>query len=538
MKVLALAPRTAPQIPPTSAARAAAAGERRRRKRKHRKHKHRGTRKPTPVAPSPAKPTPAYQAVPVLDARSLHILNRFTAGWTPGLGAEVTGAGGIDAWLARQLDAESLPDTKYTATAAWWVSVLADPLTIVARDTAGTEARWKAEAHYSCWSLIRRMTSERQVLETMANFWEHHFHVPAVGDAEAPFRADYGRTIRSLALGRFDTLLNAISTHPAMGAYLGNASSTRSAPNENQGRELLELHTVGREAGYTEDDVKSSARILTGWRVKVWDTWVAAYDPSSHWTGAVTVLGFTDPNTATDGRALTKAYLDYLAHHPATAHRIARKLAVHFVADSPTDALVDHLATVYLANDTAIAPVLRALVTSPEFLASAGRKTRTPEEDVIATYRALGVTVAQPTQDEATANAILWQTSKIGLEPFAWPRPDGRPDTADAWSSVSRLLSSFDVHYTMSGGWWPKIGATYRTPASWLPQPSLRFDQLVDHLARTILGRTPSALLVKVAMQASGLTAAETITKDHDLIKWGMPRLLTVFLDNPQHLGR
>lgn len=483
-------------------------------------------------------PVTTYARTTVLNARSLHIINRFTGGWTRSLGAEVTAAGGIDKWFAKQLTPDLVPDTWYVSTGTWWSSNLADALTTIQRHYDGTEDVWEATAHYQAWSLVRRIGSKRQVLETMANFWEHHFHVPTDGGATGAYRQEYGRMIRRLALGKFTTLLNAVSTDPAMGAYLGNATSTRSAPNENQGRELLELHTVGRNAGYTEDDVKSSARILTGYRVDLWNTWVAEYKPSSHWTGPVKVLGFSDPNASSDGRAVTKAYLDYLARHPATAKRIARKLAVHFVSDNPSSGLVDHLASVYLANDTAIAPVLKALVASKEFLGSAGKKVRTPEEDVIATYRALGVSIARPIKDEAAANAILWQTNQIGLTPFGWPRPDGRPDTADAWTSVSRMLGSFDVHYTMCGGWWPSTGATYKKPVQWLPQTSLRFDQLVDHLSRAILGKPRTTLLLQVAIQATGISAGTKITATHPLVRWEMPRLLTVFLDNPQHIGR
>jgi uncharacterized protein (DUF1800 family) len=372
----------------------------------------------------------------------------------------------------------------------------------------------------------------------MANFWEHHLHVPGDADGVALFRSDYGQMIRRHALGRFDDLLQEATTHPAMGVYLGNALSTKSAPNENLGRELLELHTVGRTAGYTEDDVKSSARILTGYRVDEWRTWNVWYDTNAHWTGPVSVLGFSDPNGSADGRAVTAAYLHYLAHHPSTAQRIARKLAVRFVADDPSSGLVDHLAQVYLANDTAVVPVLRALVASDEFAASADAKMRTPEEDVVATYRALGVQVHAPTTGGSAANAILWQTSDIGLRPFGWPRPDGRPDQADAWSSVSRMLSSFDVHYTMSGGWWPTVDAEYRAPAAWLPAASVTFGQLVDHLSSRLLGRPATDLLQTAAAQATGLSADEVITATHPLVRWEMPRLLTVFLDSPTHFTR
>jgi hypothetical protein len=479
-----------------------------------------------------------YAGTTILDPRSRLIVNRFTGGWSLATRNDVKAAGGIDRWFAQQLSPSSVSDAFYYGSASWWYANTADPLKVWARNDAGTENVWAANAHYQRWSMLRRIYSRRQVLETMAAFWEHHFHVPTVGGASGGHRAHYGRVIRSRALGRFDTLLNAVITHPAMGCYLGNASSTRSAPNENLGRELLELHTVGRAAGYTEDDVKSSARILTGYRVDVWNTWVASYQPSSHWTGAVKVLDFSHPNTSSDGQAVTKAYLDHLAHHPSTALRIARKLAVRFVSDNPSDDLVGHLAGVYLANNTAIAPVLKALVASKEFLASAGKKTRTPEEDVIATYRALGVKVASPQTSSSAAVQILWQAHQIGQGPFEWPRPDGRPDTAGAWSSVSRVLGSFTVHYEMAGSWWPKVGISYRSPAGWLPKSAIRFDALVDHMSRSILGRASTSLLLRVACQATGIGPSAVITKDHALVRWMMPRLLTVFLDNPTHLGR
>jgi uncharacterized protein (DUF1800 family) len=276
--------------------------------------------------------TPAvYSGTTILDPRSRLIVSRFTGGWSLATRNAVKAAGGIDRWFASQLSPSAVPDGFYTGSKDWWYANGATPLETWARDEADVEGVWEANAHYQRWSMLRRIYSQRQVLETMAAFWEHHFHVPAVGGPSGGHRAHYGRMIRGKAVGRFDTLLNAVITHPAMGCYLGNASSTKSAPNENLGRELLELHTVGRAAGYTEDDVKSSARILTGWRVDVWDTWDDSYQPASHWTGAVRVLDFSHPNSSSDGGGVTMAYLDYLAHHRSTARRIARMLATRFV---------------------------------------------------------------------------------------------------------------------------------------------------------------------------------------------------------------
>ena len=480
----------------------------------------------------------AYKKTPMPSARSRHIANRFSAGWTPKLQKQINAAGGIDKWFERQLSPATIADTFYTTSSAYWPSNNLTSDQIWARHKAGQEMFWEVGANYMRWSMLRRMNGAHHLQEQVASLWEHHFNVPCSGDSSAPFRPAYGKAIRAHALGRFADLLKVVTTHPAMGCYLDNASSTRKAPNENLGRELLELHTVGRTAGYTETDVKNSARILTGYRVDEWGSFKAAYNPAAHWVGPVKVLGFSDANGNSDGRGVTNRYLDYLAHHPATARTVARKLATRFVSDAPSAALISRLAQVYLANDTRIVPVLRALMASSEFQSSAGKKVRTPDDDVIATYRALGVWVGSPRTDSSTANAMLWQTGSVGLHPYAWPRPDGRPDVADAWSATSRLLASFEIHWAMSGGWWPKQDAKYRTPASWLPQTSIRFDYFVDHLSRTLLGRPSTAVLLKACCEATNLTRGTVITRDSGLVKWGMARLLTTFLDTPQFLSR
>lgn len=487
--------------------------------------------------PAAAAKAAVYQPISILAPEDLHLVNRFTGGWTPALGRQIAAAGGAASWFAQQLSAPA-PDRFYLATAAWWTSNTASTSTLLARDRKKTEAIWEAVANYERWCLARRIHSERQVLETMTAFWENHLHVPAEADAAQYFRASYGKTIRALALTSFERLLQAAVTHPAMGCYLDNAQSTKKAPNENLGRELLELHTVGREAGYTENDVKNSARILTGYRVDVWNTWNVRYDPTAHWTGAVKVLDFEHPNTAADGQATARAYLSYLANHQSTAQRIARKLAIRFVSDAPSSELVDRLAEVYLANGTAIQPVLLELVDSAEFRAAAGAKVRTPDEDVVATYRALGANLRRPSVATPAANEILWQTTALGMRPFGWPRPDGRPDQAAAWVSVSRMLASFQIHQDMAGGWWPTAGVTYVQPAARLPIPTISFGDFVDHLSRSILGRPATWVLTKAACDAIGCASTTTITAAHDVIRWKMPRLLTVFLDTPTHMTR
>ena len=415
-------------------------------------------------------PVTARKATPF----SRHMANRFSYGWTSWQQREIDRAGGARRWFEQQLDPGSVPDPFYATSRDWWASNRLMGPALWRRHERGVEKYWEATFNYQRWVLARRVHARRQVLEVMADFWENHLHVPAAGEAEAMYRADYGQVIHRHALGDFATLLHQAITHPAMGCYLNNGSSTKRAPNEDLGRELLEVHTVGR-GHYGEDDVKASARILTGWRVQVWRDWTHGYDPDSHWTGPVRVMDFADENGDPDGRDLTRRYLAYLAGHPATARRLARKLAVRFVSDDPSEELVEQLAGVYLAHGTEIKPVLRALVDSPEFRRSKGVKVRTPDEDVVATYRRLGTRLRKPTREESAANAIIWQARKVGHAPFTWPRPDGRPDRGEAWSSTSRLLASFDIHLVVAGGWWPSKEVWHRPRRAWLPRRRVRF---------------------------------------------------------------
>ena len=303
----------------------------------------------------------------------------------------------------------------------------------------------------------------------------------------------------------------------------------------------LELHTVGRAAGYTEAMVKDSAKILSGYTVDWGKTFDAVYDPTKHTTGTVTVLGFTSTNAASDGQAVTVAYLKYLANHPATAHRLATRLATYFVSDSPSDSLVSHLADVYTSSGTEISAVLTALSQHPEFLASEGAKVRTPYADLVATTRVLAADVKAPTTSNSWANAANWLHGATEL--FSWPRPDGPPIDGAAWSSASRLFASYEMHSDLSGGWWPTQDVTYRARATWLPTSSLRFDAYVEHLCRLWLGRSADARLLTTATRAvtrpeawGVVTAATVVDKNHALAGWLFPRLAMALLDTPDHM--
>lgn len=476
-----------------------------------------------------------YPATRVLGSQGRHLVNRFSCGTTPAMTSQIQAAGGARVWFDQQL--HTAYDGAADGLADWWPDLHRDPLSLWQRNVSGERGGWEVMNDYSRRTIMRRVLSPRPVLEVMQGFWEDHLHIPVIGDQQFVWRATYGDVIRGHALGRFEDMLVETTTHPAMLIFLNAATSTKAHPNENLGRELLELHTVGL-GSYTEDDVKSSARILTGYHVDLWNTWAASYQTRDHWTGPLSVLGFSDPNASVDGRDVCTRYLRYLANHPATARHLARKLAVKFVRDDPPQSLVDRLAKVYLANGTAIVPVLEALVASPAFRASIGAKLRDPGEDVVATHRALGTRIAPPTDDDSTANSILWQTQALGLMPGQWPRPDGAPATNDAWATPARALASTNCHWSMAGGWYPHAGITYRAPAEWVPELPIVFRHLVDHLSRSVLQRPSTATLLQAACEATQIAPGDTIRSGDELLSWKWPRLMGALLDHPTHYTR
>nr|BFE71299.1 hypothetical protein GCM10020092_046000 [Actinoplanes digitatis] len=274
-------------------------------------------------------------------------------------------------------------------------------------------------------------------------------------------RTDYDASvIRKHAFGRFADLLKAAARHPAMLTYLDNRSSTKVLPNENYARELMELHTVGMK--YSEADVQAAAKLLTGLTVGKDGTYTYAAD--KHATGAVRILGFSHANaTAAGGEAAVLAFLDYLARHQATAERLATKLCVRFVADEAPPALVTKLAKVYLDNDTAIVPVLRALFTSPEFAASIGQKVRTPFEDLAATVRALGL--GPEAEGVKALDALYNSLVNAGNAPFRWSPPNGFPDVAAAWASPSGFVLRCNSHLNLAAELVPQAAHPPRRPA-------------------------------------------------------------------------
>ncbi|OHV33780.1 hypothetical protein CC117_05265 [Parafrankia colletiae] len=442
---------------------------------------------PTTAAPTTGPSTPpAGAATPAfLRGRDpvVHLLNRATFGPTPELVAEVR-ASGAGAWLDRQLNPGSVGDGTIDGVLGRFRFL---------KDSNQTLHTLEGDVDYTdviglAVASIARMTwSNRQLLERMVDFWQSHVFnkgYPNDGLWRDSFPDDR-EVIRPNALGRYADLLLAETTSPAMIRRLNADRSTARAINENLGRELLELHTVGVDGGYDQDGVVNSACILTGISI---DSTSKKYvfKPRDHYVGPVGVLGFSAPNGTTEGgEAVMRAYLDHLAHHPATAAHITRKLATYFVADDPPASLVETLTRTYLDSDTAIAPVLKALFTSAEFAQAVGLRTRRPLEDLVATLRVLGI--RPPATGTEPLTSLYWMANDMGMAPLAWPAPDGYPLRAERWVSASATIGRWNMHRNLLNGWWPKNLGTPKVNTLLGDAPPATMTAAVDVLARRLL---------------------------------------------------
>ena len=467
-----------------------------------------------------------------------HLLQRFSSGCTPDLVAEAAAAGGPDAWFEAQLDPASIPDPFGDQLLSWYPHLSMSPAELQAAANNGTLDNSAVSQDLVRWSLMRRAYSQRQLLEVVTAFWLDHLHVTVHTFGTWAVRKEHDAAVRSHALGRFEDMLLAVDLGRAMGCYLDNSKSTARRLNENLGRELLELHTVGRGGGYTEVHVRDAARILTGYRVDRAGTWNAWYAPADHYVGPVQVLGFTHANSAPDGRPVAEALLRYLARHPATAQRLALKLCRRFICDSPGAGVVDAVAQAYLDSGTDIPSMLRTLIRHPDFEAAVDAKTRTPVEDLVATWRVLGIRPSPPTSESDFAKACSTQAGGVGQRPFDWPRPDGPPDTGDAWSSVSRLLACWDLHYAAAISKKPATGATFRTPQSWLPPLPATVAETIDHVCRQLVCRPAGTKMTTPVSQRIALSPDAVLRTFDDLKSYRLSRLLAAVLDTPAHMSR
>jgi hypothetical protein len=483
---------------------------------------------------------PVQHTAALPDAHTRHVLSRFTGAVTAQRLADVAAIGGIDAWFERQLTPSKIVDNAADHLWSWFPDLALTPRERWQHVQNGSSTVFSMTSDLASWIMMRRIVSNRAVAEMMVDFWSNLLHV-ASPDADAwVWRLEHEKAIRTNAMGSFATLLQAVIHCPAMGLYLMNDQSTAKCLNENLGRELLECHTVGVDAGYTQHDVVDSARLLTGFHVDRGNTWAASYIPKNHWVGGVKVLGFSSANNKLDGREALAAYVSYLAHHPLTARRICRRLAVRFVSDNPSRNLVTALTKVYLASGTAIVPVLRALVASAEFKASAFQKVRTPVEDTVASWLVNGSVFQQPHDNLDAANQMIFVSKQMGQVVYGWPTPDAFPDVATAWTTSGRMIASMRMHWRAASGSFPFDGAgiAYRKPIDWMPPLPATFATVVDHVVRTTLFVECTPTMLQAACLATECTQAEVITDTHRLVRLRVPWLVVSILDTAEHMSR
>jgi uncharacterized protein (DUF1800 family) len=425
--------------------------------------------------------------------------SRLTFGRTPELDADLAGLG-WEAWLEAQLAPESIPDDEVEALLAGYTLLTASNAANQALLT-GLDGRMRLTRELSHATFLRQLHSRRQLHEVLVDLWSNHFNISMwTKEALCVLKLQDDReVIRPHALGRFADLLAASAHSPAMLVYLDNfRNDARDATrvNQNYGRELLELHTLGIVDGrqvYTEADVVAVARVLTGWsteeapEVGTRFRFRADYHdagPASILGGAWSTPGHAGEAGYQDGVAL----IDFLAHHPSTARYVAWKLCRRFVADAPPPELVAGAAQAYLDADTAIGPVVRHIVHSPAFAASAGAKLRRGLDAVAAAFRVVGAQVdPDPLSAAATelhaGNGML---TRLGQRLFAHGTPDGYPDEAVDWLSPDGLLRRWELGGRLANDGFQGVTTDL---AARFPRPRPRTaGAFLDRLAPRLLG--------------------------------------------------
>ena len=373
--------------------------------------------------------------------------------------------------------------------------------------------------------LLRAVYGERQLEEGLVDFWFNHFNVFARKGRTEIYIGEYERdAIRPHVFGRFRDLLEATAKSPAMLFYLDNwlsadpnasqraaqpgrrprpgAAATRAPQatqnrpmrglNENYARELLELHTLGVDGGYTQQDIVEVARAFTGWTIGRPGEQGFRFAPVMHDRGAKKVLGQTI--AAGGGIEDGARVLDIVARHPATARHIARKLAQRFVSDEPPQALVDRAAATFTKTDGDLRAVVRVIVTSPEFFApeSYRAKVKTPFEFVVSALRATDA-------DLQAATAVVRALAGLGMPLYLCQPPTGYDETAATWVSSGALVNRLNFAVAMAGGELRGV----RVAALGAPADAR------DRIVRDALGGDASAATLATIAKAS--SSAQTV---------------------------
>ena len=459
-------------------------------------------------------PAGRSQVSPAALDSARHVLDRLAYGPVPGQ-AELVAREGVMKWIDRQLASGNIDDPALRPTLADYrlLSTSSEDLLrqfVMVRQERRQEQRSRPDSMMAPGQrpppqseegqelrrllgqlpelvLVRAVRSDRQLGEVMADFWFNHFNIFAGKGLDRVYLPEYmERTIRPHALGKFEDLLVATATSPAMMFYLDNAQSVApgSQPpgfgrrmaaqrqqvqarmptgiNENYARELLELHTLGVNGGYSQKDVTEAARILTGWSIAPPGGALAGFrrgrEPQAgfqfhdwaHDRGAKTVLGVDFP----PGRGQDEGMrlLSMLAEHPSTMHFVSAKLCARFVNDAPPDGCMDDAVRAWKKSDGDIRGVLRAVFHSPDFWApvNRGAKVKTPLEFVVSAVRAVGGT---PDSTPRLAMAV----GRLGQPLFQHVAPNGYGERQDDWVNSGALLNRMNFAMGLAAGRLPGV---------------------------------------------------------------------------------
>src|SRR5215467_15037167 len=498
-------------------------------------------RAPLPV-PSPAGASIALPAVKWTEQQRVnHVLNRLAYGPSPD-DLELIQRMGVAAWIDRQMHPDWIPDdsvmlklralpTLTLSTAELYARF--PPIQVQARlaglNPANSDDREsllqaipkedlprQIPTELTAAKLIRAAESKRQLQEVLVDFWFNHFNV-SVDKGQVKWMAtSYERdAIRPHVFGTFRELLGATAHHPAMLFYLDNWQSSRELPdakqgqarpvsrmglNENYARELLELHTLGVNGGYTQKDVREVARCFTGWSIDM-PRYIGdfAYRDKAHDKGSKVVLGQVIP--AGGGQEDGERILDLVASHPSTARFIATKLIRKFVSDDPPPALVEKVARVFLKSGGNLTAVYGAIFSSEEFWSDRAfaSKTKTPLEYAVSAVRALGGTT---NGDIALAQAL----DRMGEPLYRSQPPTGFPESAEAWVNAGALVNRINFGLALAAN---RIRGTNVDVSKYVkPAAKNSPDAVLDSLSSVILGRPlepPTRVAVREALaEAAG----------------------------------
>ena len=373
----------------------------------------------------------------------LHTLRRLTFGPTPDMINKARQMG-LDAFIEEQLLPESIPDLEMDQTLEQFTTLKMSPAELLTLEKKGQPVQELIAA-----TLLGQWHSERQVYEMMVDFWGNHFSI-FIGKklCRVLKKDDDLNVIRPNALGKFGDLLHASAHSPAMLIFLDQAESRSEGPNENYARELLELHTVSVEQGYSHHDVAELARVLTGWTVSgprqhKMEPGKFYFNPAVHDNGEKHVMDMMiSPNGEDEGNAL----LDMLSSHSSTAQFISKKLARRFISDDPDTALVDSLAQVFTQTGGDTREMIRAIIKSDAFKNSAGQKFKRPLEFFISALRLTETTTKK------NSRKLQEHLRLLGQVPFTWQPPNGFPDVAGYWSTTSGLLERWNFGLLLTLG--------------------------------------------------------------------------------------